>query len=151
GAAHERRFAFLDPDDACPPGTASATADQLEPVTDVLEHEDVPDLGPLVVGVARRCRHRGARRQGFGRHPSSVAARDSLTSRSLVMSAGDPTGVSCWLARKDSNLRSPDPESGALPLGHSPSPAGSSHPARLLVDPAARSVSPWPASWPRSP
>jgi hypothetical protein len=25
-----------------------------------------------------------------------------------------------WLARKDSNLRSPDPESGALPLGHSP-------------------------------
>ncbi len=26
----------------------------------------------------------------------------------------------CWLARKDSNLRSPDPESGALPLGHSP-------------------------------
>lgn len=27
-----------------------------------------------------------------------------------------------WLARKDSNLRSPDPESGALPLGHSPVP-----------------------------
>src|SRR5690606_29750885 len=26
----------------------------------------------------------------------------------------------CWLGRKDSNLRSPDPESGALPLGHSP-------------------------------
>ncbi len=26
----------------------------------------------------------------------------------------------CWLARKDSNLQSPDPESGALPLGHSP-------------------------------
>ena len=25
-----------------------------------------------------------------------------------------------WLGRKDSNLRSPDPESGALPLGHSP-------------------------------
>ena len=25
-----------------------------------------------------------------------------------------------WLARKDSNLQSPDPESGALPLGHSP-------------------------------
>jgi hypothetical protein len=26
----------------------------------------------------------------------------------------------CWLARKDSNLRSPDPESGALPLSHAP-------------------------------
>jgi hypothetical protein len=26
----------------------------------------------------------------------------------------------CWLGRKDSNLRSPDPESGALPLGHTP-------------------------------
>src|SRR3954454_15918194 len=30
------------------------------------------------------------------------------------------TQVVEWLARKDSNLRSPDPESGALPLGHSP-------------------------------
>ncbi len=29
-----------------------------------------------------------------------------------------------WLARKDSILRSPDPESGALPLGHSPVNAG---------------------------
>src|SRR3954463_365513 len=28
--------------------------------------------------------------------------------------------VLVWLARKDSNLQSPDPESGALPLGHSP-------------------------------
>ena len=26
-----------------------------------------------------------------------------------------------WLGRKDSNLRSPVPETGALPLGHSPS------------------------------
>ena len=25
-----------------------------------------------------------------------------------------------WLVRKDSNLQSPDPESGALPFGHSP-------------------------------
>ena len=29
-----------------------------------------------------------------------------------------------WLARKDSNLQSPDPESGALPLGHSPAAQG---------------------------
>src|SRR5436305_2515833 len=28
-----------------------------------------------------------------------------------------------WLGRKDSNLRSPDPESGALPLGHTPAGA----------------------------
>lgn len=27
---------------------------------------------------------------------------------------------SIWLGWKDSNLRSPDPESGALPLGHIP-------------------------------
>jgi hypothetical protein len=33
-----------------------------------------------------------------------------------------------WLARKDSNLRSPDPESGALPLGHSPMPERSPNP-----------------------
>src|SRR5688500_19735951 len=32
----------------------------------------------------------------------------------------DPYRWEGWLARKDSNLRSPDPESGALPLGHSP-------------------------------
>jgi hypothetical protein len=31
-----------------------------------------------------------------------------------------PSPRSGWLGRKDSNLRSPDPESGALPLGHSP-------------------------------
>ncbi len=29
-----------------------------------------------------------------------------------------------WLARKDSNLQSPDPESGALPFGHSPISSG---------------------------
>ncbi len=28
--------------------------------------------------------------------------------------------IIAWLARKDSNLRSPAPEAGALPLGHSP-------------------------------
>jgi hypothetical protein len=33
---------------------------------------------------------------------------------------GPVSRSACWLARKDSNLRSPDPESGALPLGHSP-------------------------------
>src|SRR5215471_4395558 len=31
-----------------------------------------------------------------------------------------------WLGRKDSNPRSPDPESGALPLGYSPSAGGRS-------------------------
>ena len=35
-----------------------------------------------------------------------------------------PRSVGSWLARKDSNLRSPDPESGALPLGHSPVTGG---------------------------
>ena len=50
-----------------------------------------------------------------------------------------------WLARKDSNLQSPDPESGALPLGHSPAvPAGSSSlaqrcpPAQFAVTRRAR-------------
>src|SRR5512146_2032058 len=33
-----------------------------------------------------------------------------------------------WLARKDSNLQSPDPESGALPLGHSPAMPASGRP-----------------------
>jgi hypothetical protein len=41
---------------------------------------------------------------------------------------GDISGgrfvLRCWLARKDSNLQSPDPESGALPLGHSPAAQG---------------------------
>src|SRR6266540_4418500 len=42
-----------------------------------------------------------------------------------------------WLARKDSNLRSPDPESGALPLGHSPLPERSPN----LVRPTFRDES----------
>ncbi len=36
-------------------------------------------------------------------------------------------GPGSWLGRKDSNLRSPDPESGALPLGHSPVVARRAH------------------------
>ena len=45
-----------------------------------------------------------------------------------------------WLARKDSNLQSPDPESGALPFGHSPArPTGYQITARPL-----------PAGYPRS-
>src|SRR4051812_20659366 len=43
-------------------------------------------------------------------------------------STSDPPGINAspvgmrriWLASKDSNLESPDPESGALPFGHSP-------------------------------
>ena len=31
-----------------------------------------------------------------------------------------PRHLVVWLASKDSNLESPDPESGALPFGHSP-------------------------------
>jgi hypothetical protein len=29
-----------------------------------------------------------------------------------------------WLARQDSNLEPPDPESGAIPLGHAPAMPG---------------------------
>ncbi len=46
-------------------------------------------------------------------------------------------GLWNWLARKDSNLQSPDPESGALPLGHSPVPERSPN----LVRPTFRDES----------
>src|SRR3954465_11237837 len=42
-----------------------------------------------------------------------------------------------WLARKDSNLQSPDPESGALPFGHSPAARAQSTPSL-----AERSIGP---------
>ena len=42
--------------------------------------------------------------------------------------------VSCWLGRKDSNLRIRDPKSRALPLGHAPPHCGEPHarPAQTL-------------------
>ena len=50
--------------------------------------------------------------------PDSLERDADLTARtSLTL-----TGI--WLARKDSNLQSPDPESGALPFGHSPAARG---------------------------
>ena len=50
-----------------------------------------------------------------------------------------------WLARKDSNLQSPDPESGALPFGHSPAApaeftAGRRSGRGSVVTPAAASI-----------
>ena len=63
---------------------------------------------------------------GYMRHPNCPAR--------VGRTAGKPRvgAVSDWLWRKDSNLRSPDPESGALPLGHSPvdEPDSCSGPAR---------------------
>src|SRR4051794_13957999 len=87
-------------------------------------------------GFARclRARHAGdgrSRRSPNGRAPA--AAGSELLGRSGGRIGGQDVRQrrrrSCrrgcfvlrmWLARKDSNLRSPDPESGALPLGHSP-------------------------------
>jgi hypothetical protein len=43
-----------------------------------------------------------------------------------------------WLARKDSNLQSPDPESGALPLGHSPATGPPSACSRAAISTAVR-------------
>ena len=53
---------------------------------------------------------------------SSSCSRGRSTSRSSLR--GTPKTGLAWLARKDSNLQSPDPESGALPLGHSPAMPG---------------------------
>src|SRR5206468_12766988 len=39
---------------------------------------------------------------------------------------GRTTLLGSWLARQDSNLEPPDPESGALPLSHAPTTAGHS-------------------------
>src|SRR3954451_6936863 len=69
------------------------------------------------------------------RLPGSVAehARRRSAARSLARPALHArVPESKWLARKDSNLRSPDPESGALPLGHSPV-------ERRIVPPGERS------------
>src|SRR5207249_11965056 len=58
-------------------------------------------------------------------HDRTSSARDPSEGRNRNIwwfSGGCALDVAAWLARKDSNLRSPDPESGALPLGHSPVP-----------------------------
>ena len=56
--------------------------------------------GSIHGSIHRPCRDLPAR---------AVACRETVVSHS-----------ESWLARKDSNLQSPDPESGALPFGHSP-------------------------------
>src|SRR6476659_1322816 len=64
---------------------------------------------PVVPEPANRSR---TRPRGRGHETDEVAHQlDGLAGWADVV---------VWLARKDSNLRSPDPESGALPLGHSP-------------------------------
>ncbi len=55
---------------------------------------------------------------GTNRHLTNKNA--SLTFGASWRILSEKSENSTWLARKDSNLRSPDPESGALPLGHSP-------------------------------
>ena len=72
--------------------------------------------GHLTPGVSRRAADRWARssraegvREGVRANKNGPPVRRRAVSRSKE-----------WLARKDSNLQSPDPESGALPFGHSP-------------------------------
>jgi IS30 family transposase len=54
------------------------------------------------------------------------AVRDAIAASIATLPGGDVdlglglASSGSWLARKDSNLQSPDPESGALPFGHSP-------------------------------
>ena len=56
-----------------------------------------------------------------GAEPSRQLLADERSRQGCwALRFGDRRVLGNWLARKDSNLRSPDPESGALPLGHSP-------------------------------
>ena len=68
-------------------------------------------------------RHTSSRLRGSIHHGAHRPARDEPRHanryRETVLQR---TGR--WLARKDSNLQSPDPESGALPFGHSPACRG---------------------------
>jgi hypothetical protein len=74
-----------------------------------------------------RCAKR-VRLTSWGRVRRTSHLRASLEMPSVTLKTTSPGGLTVdqtlhvvvWLARKDSNLRSPDPESGALPLGHSP-------------------------------
>jgi hypothetical protein len=58
---------------------------------------------------------------GPGELPKAALGDERASSQHVAVGSDqDPNRLWCWLARKDSNLRSPDPESGALPLSHAP-------------------------------
>jgi hypothetical protein len=71
----------------------------------------VPQLGPGALPVDA-----GGPRRACGVEEPDVLTANRHVSRKGRMDIGEWS----WLARKDSNLQSPDPESGALPLGHAP-------------------------------
>ena len=78
---------------------------------------------PTPAPIARSSRDRtriGSITGGVGHNLPQEAPRAFADAVIEVEKLGPCRGAGGWLARKDSNLRSPDPESGALPLGHSP-------------------------------
>src|SRR5207302_6710615 len=81
-------------------------------------------LGPCrSAGSIRPTRHRPRARTGSRRGlVATTLAFWSEAPRSM-RGASLASLLWSWLGRKDSNLRSPDPESGALPLGHTPAGA----------------------------
>src|SRR6185369_16097208 len=60
----------------------------------------------------------------FAGHTLSLIEADTRNSTVPAVFAG----LKCWLGREDSNLRMPDPKSGALPLGDAPVSGVLSHP-----------------------
>ena len=90
------------------------------------------DLQDQLGGVVTRHEHGPHRATGlttsaqaYEPRPRRVSCGSSRVATSGGTKRDDDHGSSRrrwpgWLARKDSNLQSPDPESGALPLGHSP-------------------------------
>src|SRR3954470_6591247 len=65
-----------------------------------------------------------ARRYGRHKLPGSEGGPSGITSPSGDGPEGLFRAGEGWLARQDSNLEPPDPESGAIPLGHAPAGSG---------------------------
>src|ERR1035437_1796933 len=65
---------------------------------------------------------------------------DPRIKKALGVASGGQVKLGVWLARKDSNLQSPDPESGALPLGHSPASRAKSYQEMTRRHPASERV-----------
>ena len=119
--------------DERPPGSCSHQRDPfLRALADNVQRPQNQAQSRRAKGV-RRTSWGGVRRTSHLRASLEMPSVTLKTTSSGGLNPVRPHGSWCWLARKDSNLRSPDPESGALPLGHSPVTGRDDTPPRRRV------------------
>lgn len=145
GVVVDRLAAVVDPH--ATDATTSATSAESQPLTPTCC--DFCSLFFVSAATVWLRRPRGARpfRAGAGRATGVARTATAYTERAERRG----TATRRWLARKDSNLQSPDPESGALPIRplasgtceaevyRAPAPASSARPSAPAAAPRRRS------------